>query len=199
MRVSKKRSFRRLALGSYAAEILLSLVATSDEVVAAIGRPYLASRMGAGIAREYVAERKYLAERQALRRLQEKKLILRQQTTDGIAFVLTERGAVEALRQRVLQAGMLEGNADCMVMFDIPERHRALRKELAEFLEASGFIRRQKSVFISPFDAFEPLAQLFALKKVDKWVAVYRAERITHNGRSAPKRQKRTTSTQKRG
>lgn len=185
--LDKKRSYH-LRLGSSAANALLEVAAYAGDILDAIDRPYLAARMGIGAAKELRLERLYQTRRRAMFRLKERGLIAQAKIADGLAYALTERGVVEILRQKVLSAEMMTGDVVCMVMFDIPEVHRELRIELTRFLEAAGFIRFQKSVFISPFDAFVPLAMLFRLKKADAWVTVYRAERVTHEVRSAQKR-----------
>lgn len=124
------------------------------------------------IRREWTRSRK----QQQLRRLEERGLIKRRQTADKLEIALTKEGLHEYFRVKVHDADMLPEGKVCMVVFDIPERHRALRRKLRTFLESAAFIPIQRSVWITPFDAAKPLARLFKDLKDRCWIKVYTAE-----------------------
>ena len=174
-----------LQASSRAADILFSLGSIIEDITLAIERPSLVNLMGIEDSWRYMAGKAKRARRLALHRLLERKLVEERKTAHGLFLVLTKTGIHEYLRLLIHRAEMMEGNVDCMVIFDIPERFRKLRQRLCYFLESAGFFRIQKSVYISPYDAFVPLAKLFALNGVTRWVHVYRAERVSSFRRSA--------------
>lgn len=113
----------------------------------------------------------------ALKRLKRQKLIECQQVEKRFEIALTKKGAEEALRLKILNAFVLEDGTDCIVVFDIPEYLRKIRIELGKFLESAGFVRIQRSVFISPFDTAPLLVKLFRIAGLKRgWVRVYYAK-----------------------
>ena len=112
-------------------------------------------------------------EKQILERLVAKKLIRIQETAKTLSVALTTAGESELFRLQVLHAPKCSEGTVCMVVFDIPESKKKLRKQLRDFLRYSGFEPLQKSVWISPFAAMDPLSKLFASKKVSRWVYVF--------------------------
>jgi DNA-binding transcriptional regulator PaaX len=113
--------------------------------------------------------------RQEFERLRKRKLIEVSKEADCYRVALTQRGKQEAFRLKVLEADLLPDDRMCMVVFDIPESKRKLRKELRSFLTSAGFAPIQKSVWISRFDAGEALRELFRSTGASKWVRVYTA------------------------
>lgn len=182
---------RHLRIGAKTLDIIKEAVVTSGDLLTAMQRPSLGMRMGIHLAQDYLDERRWATKRRSLHRLAKSGYLIAKETADGLAYVLSEKGAVEYLRTLVHDADMMGGDEVCMVIFDIPEKFRSVRRDLYAFLTDAGFLPHQKSVFISPYNAFEPLAELFALKGADQWVKVYRATRVTLSGRSALKRHKR--------
>lgn len=113
----------------------------------------------------------------AIKRLKQQKLIECRQVEKKFEIALTQKGAQEALRLKILNAFVLENGTDCIVVFDIPEHLRRVRIELGKFLESAGFVRIQRSVFISPFDAAPLLVKLFRAAGLKRgWVRVYYAK-----------------------
>lgn len=181
---------RHLRIGAKALDIIKEAVETSGSLFVAMQRPSLGMRMGVHLAQDYLDERQRAIKRRSIRRLAKSGYLLAEETADGLVFVLSEKGAVEYLRKRVHDANVMDGDEVCMVVFDIPEKFRSLRRELYTFLVEAGFLPHQKSIFIAPYDAFDPLAELFALKGAGHWIHVYRATRVTPKGRSTTKRPK---------
>ncbi|MFH1252875.1 MAG: CRISPR-associated endonuclease Cas2 [Candidatus Uhrbacteria bacterium] len=91
-------------------------------------------------------------------------------------FYLTEKGLIEFLKLELTQTDLLPSGKECMVVFDIPEVKKEIREALRIFLEDSCFIRLQKSVWISQFDAANLLAEIFCLIGLDKWIKVFIVE-----------------------
>ncbi|MFH1632281.1 MAG: CRISPR-associated endonuclease Cas2 [bacterium] len=113
-----------------------------------------------------------------LRELKKRKIIHIRRVADEYRIALTGKGVMELFRLKVLDSDMLDDDTVCMVVFDIPERHRKLRKQLRFFLKQAGFLCIQRSVWVSPFDAAEPLSQLFNISGSAQWVRVYNAKEI---------------------
>ncbi len=80
---------------------------------------------------------------------------------------------MEYLRLKVLDSDLYEDDRACLVVFDIPETKRKLRKTLRHFLRYAGFIPIQKSVWISKFNAGEAISKLLSTKGSKHWVRVY--------------------------
>lgn len=125
------------------------------------------------------AAKEHRYEKQILQRLTAKKLIVIDETGKVLKAALTKAGENELFRLQVLHAPRLPDDQVCMVVFDIPESKKELRKYLRDFLRYSGFEPLQKSVWISQFAAMDSLAKLFASKKVSRWVSVFCAKRAT--------------------
>jgi len=115
--------------------------------------------------------------REALRRLHRQKLLECREVEGKFQIALTKKGAQEALRLKIMNAYVLEDGTNCIVVFDIPERLRKVRIELGNFLDSVGFIRIQRSVWISPYEAADLLAQLFRSAGLKRdWVRLYYAK-----------------------
>lgn len=171
---------RGIGLFSLAAELLQEIAKDHDAFSAAMRRPGKALYYG-GIHgfEEYNEEKRWRAKRLALQRLARAELIQMNKTSEGLRIALTAKGAFESIRQEIIHAPVIEGNYDCVVIFDVPERHRKVRDELRSFLSKSGFVQIQKSVFVSPYDAFVPLVRLFEAKDVQRWIRVYKATLVS--------------------
>ena len=114
---------------------------------------------------------------EALRKLREQKLLEYQKVEGKFEIALTQKGAQEVLRLKILNGYVLEDGTDCVVVFDIPEHLRKIRIELGKFLESAGFVRFQRSVFISPFDVAPLLVKLFRTAGLKRsWVRVFYAK-----------------------
>ena len=114
----------------------------------------------------------------ALHELKKNKLISVKNKRDIYKVAITKKGAKELFRLKVLSSYVLPEGHDCVVVFDIPEIHRALRAELRRFLHEACFLQIQKSVWVSNFDAGEALIDLFKNAGVDQWVRVYTAKQL---------------------
>ena len=115
--------------------------------------------------------------REALYRLRRQKLLEYREVEGKFEVAFTQKGAQEALRLKILNGLVLEDGTDCIVVFDIPEHLRKIRIELGKFLDSAGFVRIQKSVFISPFDVAPLLVKLFRVAGLKRsWVRVFYAK-----------------------
>ncbi|MBI2484692.1 hypothetical protein HYW18_00885 [Candidatus Uhrbacteria bacterium] len=122
------------------------------------------------------ARAKRKARQQALDRLRRLRFIKTRRAAKKYEVAITEKGWQEIFRLRVFDADLLPEEKMCMVVFDIPESHRSLRKLLRGFLESAGFMPIQRSVWISPFDAAEPITDLFRKSRHARWIRVFTVE-----------------------
>ena len=134
----------------------------------------LSLRMGFMPSHKFLDRGTRRRQQQAIRRLEDKKLIKTVASPDGLHIMLTDAGVAESLCLEVMNAPILDYGTECVVIFDIPETHKALRNALRYFLLRAGFFMFQRSVYISPFDAFATLARFLTFKGATDWVKVYR-------------------------
>lgn len=124
--------------------------------------------------RQDIAWRK---KREAMNTLSRRGLLSVTGSKKGMCVSFTQKGAQEILRQKIMKAYVLEEDASCVVVFDIPETHRKIRGQLGQLLDSAGFVRIQRSVWISQYDTAELLVNLFrsvGLKRA--WVRVFLAK-----------------------
>ncbi len=168
--------------------LLKTVVESAGSIELAMRRPQLVLQFGVSEARRIDDGRYQRSRKVMIRKLQTRGLIQIKENKRGWRVVLTERGRDAFLQQQIIAAPMMEDGTQCLVMFDIPEDERATRKTLIGFLYRMSFLRLQKSVYICPFDLFEPLQQWLEMRGMAKWVKIYRAVPEPKYGRSAKKR-----------
>jgi len=116
-----------------------------------------------------------------LRRLEKFGLInTRKIENCGYQINITEDGICEALILEARQAFPLSRNGSkvCMIVFDIPEKHRDKRDFVRRLLNHCDFFPIQKSVWISLFDVSDQMFRLFKMLNLDEWVWVFVSDRI---------------------
>lgn len=170
---------KSLSFQSRAADLLLEISDTFSLLsdVAYSRSPFLL--YGNDGKRYQKAKEEYWEKRKTLKRLQEKKLLVIQKAADQYRIALTEEGARQVFRLKVMSADILPSDEVCMVIFDIPESEQKIRQKLRKFLFQAGFIPIQRSVWISNVDASQPLSELFEVTGAKKWIRVYRAHEIS--------------------
>lgn len=88
-------------------------------------------------------------------------------------IILSEEGIIEYVRTKVEETDELPKGIVCIVVFDIPEKNRKIRKLLSTLLTELVFFRFQKSVWVSQFDNAKALKKLLVMLKIKKWVRIY--------------------------
>ncbi len=177
MTVERKKG-RSLSPESHSAQLLLDLGELIKEVDFSLSRPGMVVRYGYDGAQEILRLQENALRQREFYRLQKRKLIRVCKKADEYRFAFSAEGLAELLRLRIKKAEMLPEGKLCIVVFDIPESQRLLRKQIRDLLSRAAFIPLQKSVWASPFDAGEALTQLFPTKKGRKWVRVFIAEEL---------------------
>ena len=169
---------RSLALHSRSSNLFQEIVESCDLFFSIGYNPSGYLRYGIDGMNRIQKAKAHRYERQVLQRFVERKLLVIKETGELLEVALTAAGESELFRLQVLHAPRCPKGIVCMVVFDIPESKKELRKYLRDFLRYSGFEPLQKSVWISPFAAMEPLSKLFTSKKVAQWVSVFCAEKF---------------------
>lgn len=122
-----------------------------------------------------------------LKYLKQKKLIEVKKTATQVMISLTQNGRLRALREHISRyKKILPKGETCMVIFDIPEQARAVRKTFRMFLKESGFLMVQGSVWESSYDVFDVLAEFVHRLGLQDWVDIVHAERRMHGMRKGP-------------
>jgi len=95
-------------------------------------------------------------------------------------FILTKKGINKALKTK-FKIGKKKRRKDkkwIMLIFDIPERKRALRNLLRETLSFLGYKMFQKSVWICPFDVLKETQDFIQRNSLDCYVKLFLIEEI---------------------
>mgnify|MGYP001567447594 CR=1 FL=1 len=169
---------KSLKLEGRSAKVFQEVVETCDLLLTFGYRPTAILKYGMDGVRKMKTARERAYHRQELLRLQSQKLLSIRKIGNEYRVALTERGSKEMFRLQVLQAPPMPDGCVCMVAFDIPEIENALRRSLRNFLRYAGFVPIQKSVWISPYDAWEPLVKLFDLNRTSRWISVFVSRRM---------------------
>ena len=159
--------------GSNASRILMRIFDTGDLIIENLHQPGLAFRYGLEEAIEIRDSKERAIQKREIRRLEKRKLVKIDKVADKYEVRLSDQGLLEVLRQKIHQTDSLPEGQDCIVLFDIPETKRKLRDGLRRLLKETGFFFIQRSVWMSPFDAGEVLAQFFEFIGNESWVRVY--------------------------
>lgn len=93
---------------------------------------------------------------------------------DGRLIVrLTEAGWRRAQLLRITRiTSYCDPGKCCLVVFDVPEKHRRVRNIFRGFLKECGFKQLQKSVWRSDRDVASAVASLVKELKLEEWVTV---------------------------
>lgn len=172
--VSRRKFLKK---DSVAAKILLEINDELDLLFSFGYRPTKVMKYGMDGVRRMREPKMRAERRRSLKRLHTKNLISILKKDEEYQVALTRAGALEVFRLKVLYSAPLPKGSVCMVIFDIPETERTLRKNMRNFLQVAGFICWQRSVWISFFDAGEHLERLFEVNGVSDWMKVYLATR----------------------
>ena len=178
---AKKRATRRLASITVSADVLLELLAVGVATYRGVrGWPFTTvsreqDRAWHDQLREYVRQ-----EQQAILRLKRRRLVEAIATSDGVHYMLTEAGKVEAMRQQILREEReLEEGFYCYVSFDIPVHGNAQRDALRSFLKAVGFTLVHYSLWRSRKDVAGALRQLITQCHLERAVTVFVTQELS--------------------
>ena len=124
--------------------------------------------------------------RKALRRMEQKNLVVCERTPSGWTTRLSGKG--EAFAKRLDKAEVIKIKKPArwdgrwrIVIFDIWERRRAQRDRLRLLLQRAGFYKIQNSVWVHPYDCAELIAFLRAEMRLGQGVLYIIAEGIEND------------------
>ncbi len=164
--------FMKTKKGSLSDLILLSLEKTVDGYVRLEDFLYNTHIY----ARGYERPLKKSAISQALKRLREKDLIEESLSLGGLAYKLSIAGHELLYFQ---QDDEIDWDGKWrIVIFDIPENQRKLRRILRNKLREWGFTAWQKSVWATRRDIMVKLKDLILELKINKWVALIESDNV---------------------
>lgn len=169
---------KKLQQNSRAANLLQNIGHSIDDLYLGLSRPGLVVRFGTDGARDFLNRREQILQRQAIKRLEQRKLIKIHKITEKYHISLTKAGIEECIRLKIADCNTLPEGSVCMIAFDIPEIKRPLRQKIRRTLSRLKFVQLQKSVWISKKDAASIIAKLFKIRGQEKWVRVFTAREI---------------------
>ena len=166
---------KRLQQNSRSAELLQELGGMIDDISLGLSRPGLVVRYGIDGTRKFLDRKERYFRNQELKRLEKRKLIKTKKISSELEVKLTKLGIQEFIRLEIIKSEIHPKGTVCMVIFDIPESERALRKKIRDILSKAAFIPLQRSVWISNIDAADSLVRLFKKQEKKKWIRVITA------------------------
>lgn len=116
--------------------------------------------------------------KRALIQLREKRFIEIRKQGGKIAYRLTDKGRVAALKDMIRISGKRGDGKITMVSFDIPEQENAVRCRLRYLLKDLEFKFVQRSLWASELDISDIIAKAIIDVGADKWVKVYLSQEI---------------------
>jgi len=143
-------------------KVILMVVGVSGILVAGAVCPGLLQLVKIG-RREYF-KMKTGALRQAVHRLDKKGWLVLREKREGCRIELTARGKAELhayeIGEKCLKKPKHWDQKWRLLIFDIPEKRKAVRERVRKFLRSLGFFRLQDSVWVFPYECQEILALL---------------------------------------
>ena len=174
--MKEANTYKHLKQDSMLASCFMEIVENMSAVYIDGIHPSTVLKYGTKGARTIEREKEIRLIKRRIRKLKEKNLIKINKIGKDYSVSLTDKGKMESLRLKIIQAPMLKDDRVCMVIFDIPEQEERSRQTTRRLLKNSGFIPIQKSVWISPFDAGEALVNFFKTKNTKNWIRIYNAQ-----------------------
>ncbi|MDO8581544.1 MAG: CRISPR-associated endonuclease Cas2 [bacterium] len=144
---------------------------------------YRRTFMGGGaqaVQRRRAREALY-AYRQQLLKLKRQKWIAMRRIGEEIQVALTSRGKEVALRERMKTASVCKDKECVIVIFDIPEKERAVREQFRSVLKECGFTQLQRSVWMSTNNVLAHLKEFIRGTKSQSWIRAFHAKDIEND------------------
>ena len=126
--------------------------------------------------------------KRSIKRLYESKIIREKQNSDGtITMVLTSKGKEKALTFDLdnieIKRPKEWDKKWRIVLFDIPEKKRKVRKALGYHLKNLDFFEFQKSVFVHPYDCDNEinfLIEFYGIRKFVRFIEAHSVDNELH-------------------
>ncbi len=114
----------------------------------------------------------------AVNNLRARKFIEVRKKGDKVMFILTSKGKLAALKERVRLASKRSDGKILLVSFDIPEQEHLIRSKLRYMLKDLGFERIQMSLWGSKLDVGEQIAKLVKDMGAQKWIRIFLSSEV---------------------
>lgn len=164
----------KIKTGSFTYKLLVSLEKATDTAVAVVD---LFDNPGKYLYGSYPKEINKNVLYQSVRQLKKEGLIETQKEGKNILVKITARGKDRAILYKLLENKSWDGKWR-IVIFDIPETHRKIRRALREKLREWQFTPIQKSVWVSKIDVVEELKKYTREIGVENWVQTFEANKM---------------------
>lgn len=183
---TKNRTTKNRTRKGEIAAAVLRIAASAGLMVLAASTPAGTRQIYREIGR-YAKKLKY--EHQAmirsLKTLQRRGFLALVETRDGFRYVLTKRGRAELERYELGELRIEEpekwDGLWRLLMFDIEEKRRNVRRDVRQTLRLLGFYRLQDSVWVFPYECEEVLELLRTKYHVRHEALFVRADAITND------------------
>ncbi len=113
--------------------------------------------------------------RRTLRVLQQNKYVRARRIGKRLMVELTDKGRVTILAQHLRTARPRRDGWRTVVIFDVPESERSIRRQLRLFLCQAGYKRLQQSVWVSRGDVYAGTVEFVRQARAKLWVNVFLA------------------------
>ncbi|MFA4819075.1 MAG: CRISPR-associated endonuclease Cas2 [Patescibacteria group bacterium] len=130
--------------------------------------------------REFKKFKEQLYLNKVLNNLKRTRYIQTHRLGNKLSITLNDKGKTELLANKLKCAERYANNSNTVVIFDIPEIKRSLRRQFRQLLRIGGFKRLQQSVWISELDNYELMVQFIRKHKIQPWVNVFVGNKFLH-------------------
>ena len=154
-------------------EAILTTLKVGSLVAMVVIAPNVAGLLGKAYSRS-----EYKKTHNAMRRLKDKGMITFKK---GYAEITAKGRSYLALHAFKMEQPMRWDKKWRIVIFDIPEKRKAIRNTLRDALRRIGFVQLQRSTWIYPYDCEEIVTLLKADYRVGKEVAYLIADRVEND------------------
>ncbi|MBI4262080.1 CRISPR-associated endonuclease Cas2 [Candidatus Uhrbacteria bacterium] len=129
--------------------------------------------------REFWAHDEQRYQKMLLEKLKERRWIEERRVGKRVYIALTEKGKHLVLKERMHTAPACMSNECIIVIFDVPERERRVRRQFRLFLKQCKFTQLQKSVWMHGCDVLDAMREFIRDTKSERWVRVFRAHNVS--------------------
>ena len=132
-----------------------------------------AMKYGWAYARELKAIHEEYEIRRRLYQLQKQKYLEARKIGKRIELRLTARGRLILILDKLRQSKNIKDTAT-LIIFDIPESERVIRRQLRLLLKQTGYKFLQQSVWLHSGDVYNTTRELIRYLKAEQWVITFR-------------------------
>jgi len=110
--------------------------------------------------------------RKKIRYLKYRDFVKEKKIGNDILLVLTEKGEIRLLEEKIKFSKDLKRNRQIRVEYDFPKGQDSARDNFRRFLKRSGFRMFQKSIWITEKDIYKLMKKFIINNQINEWVDV---------------------------